>query len=170
MWQWELLSEEEDALLCIQHWIKTWSCLFPSESVSLSLHGCISLSASESEVLSPLAAVHMYVDSFCHCNSIITVQDAVMKQVSSWNQNDSCICRWVWFPLMTKDNLFVRDYVFSNRIVVHGERFARAVVPYSAKPFNFQMEYQLTEEQVTGCVCCEMWSYMIGLTKAAKSK
>ncbi|KAM8754629.1 deoxyribonuclease gamma-like isoform 1-T1 [Acanthopagrus schlegelii] len=34
-----------------------------------------------------------------------------------------------------------------DRIVVHGERFARAVVPYSAKPFNFQMEYRLTEEQ-----------------------
>ncbi|XP_030278920.1 deoxyribonuclease gamma-like [Sparus aurata] len=34
-----------------------------------------------------------------------------------------------------------------DRIVVHGERFARAVVPFSAKPFNFQMEYRLTEEQ-----------------------
>lgn len=37
----------------------------------------------------------------------------------------------------------------SNRIVVHGERFARAVVPFSAKPFNFQVEYRLTEDQVT---------------------
>lgn len=36
-----------------------------------------------------------------------------------------------------------------NRIVVHGERFASAVVPASAKPFNFQLEYQLTEEQVS---------------------
>lgn len=34
-----------------------------------------------------------------------------------------------------------------DRIVVHGERFARAIVPFSAKPFNFQMEYRLTEEQ-----------------------
>lgn len=34
-----------------------------------------------------------------------------------------------------------------DRIVVNGERFARAVVPFSAKPFNFQMEYRLTEEQ-----------------------
>lgn len=39
----------------------------------------------------------------------------------------------------------------SNRIVVHGEKFARAVVPFSAKPFNFQTEYGLTEEQVTTC-------------------
>lgn len=34
-----------------------------------------------------------------------------------------------------------------DRIVVHGERFARAVVPFSAKPFNFQVEYRLTEDQ-----------------------
>ncbi|XP_056896499.1 deoxyribonuclease-1-like 1 isoform X3 [Takifugu flavidus] len=34
-----------------------------------------------------------------------------------------------------------------DRIVVHGQRFANAVVPLSAKPFNFQMEYHLTEEQ-----------------------
>uniref|UniRef100_A0A8C4HZY7 Deoxyribonuclease-1-like 1 n=1 Tax=Dicentrarchus labrax TaxID=13489 RepID=A0A8C4HZY7_DICLA len=34
-----------------------------------------------------------------------------------------------------------------DRIVVHGESFDRAIVPSSAKPFNFQMEYQLTEEQ-----------------------
>ncbi|XP_041656391.1 deoxyribonuclease-1-like 1 [Cheilinus undulatus] len=34
-----------------------------------------------------------------------------------------------------------------DRIVVHGETFARAVVPTSAKPFNFQKEYRLSEEQ-----------------------
>nr|XP_046253965.1 deoxyribonuclease-1-like 1 isoform X2 [Scatophagus argus]XP_046253966.1 deoxyribonuclease-1-like 1 isoform X3 [Scatophagus argus] len=34
-----------------------------------------------------------------------------------------------------------------DRIVVHGERFARAIVPFSAKPFNFQMEYRLREEE-----------------------
>ncbi|KAM4737657.1 deoxyribonuclease-1-like 1 [Anableps anableps] len=34
-----------------------------------------------------------------------------------------------------------------DRIVVHGENFNRAVVPSSAKPFNFQQEYRLTEEQ-----------------------
>ncbi|CAF93174.1 unnamed protein product, partial [Tetraodon nigroviridis] len=34
-----------------------------------------------------------------------------------------------------------------DRIVVHGQRFASAVVPSSAKAFNFQMEYGLTEEQ-----------------------
>ncbi|TMS16349.1 Deoxyribonuclease gamma [Larimichthys crocea] len=34
-----------------------------------------------------------------------------------------------------------------DRIVVNGESFARAVVPLSAKPFNFQKEYRLTEEQ-----------------------
>lgn len=34
-----------------------------------------------------------------------------------------------------------------DRIVVHGERFARAVVPFSAKPFDFQKEYKLTEDQ-----------------------
>lgn len=36
-----------------------------------------------------------------------------------------------------------------HRIVVHGPRFASAVVPSSAKAFNFQLEYQLTEEQVS---------------------
>lgn len=34
-----------------------------------------------------------------------------------------------------------------DRIVVHGENFVRAIVPSSAKPFNFQREYRLTEEQ-----------------------
>lgn len=34
-----------------------------------------------------------------------------------------------------------------DRIVVHGETFARAVVPNSAKPFNFQKEYRLQEDQ-----------------------
>lgn len=34
-----------------------------------------------------------------------------------------------------------------DRIVVHGEKFVRAIVPSSAKPFNFQREYRLTEEQ-----------------------
>ncbi|XP_015252298.1 PREDICTED: deoxyribonuclease-1-like [Cyprinodon variegatus] len=34
-----------------------------------------------------------------------------------------------------------------DRIVVHGETFNKAVVPSSAKPFNFQQEYSLTEEQ-----------------------
>ncbi|KAM6924456.1 deoxyribonuclease-1-like 1 [Xenentodon cancila] len=34
-----------------------------------------------------------------------------------------------------------------DRIVVNGQTFNRAVVPSSAKPFNFQMEYGLTEDQ-----------------------
>ncbi|KAM6981899.1 deoxyribonuclease-1-like 1 [Tautogolabrus adspersus] len=34
-----------------------------------------------------------------------------------------------------------------DRIVVHGETFARAIVPFSAKPFNFQTEYRLSEDQ-----------------------
>ncbi|XP_056278647.1 deoxyribonuclease-1-like 1 [Pseudoliparis swirei] len=34
-----------------------------------------------------------------------------------------------------------------DRIVVHGERFARAVVPLSARAFNFQLEYRLSEDQ-----------------------
>ncbi|XP_068184857.1 deoxyribonuclease-1-like 1 [Antennarius striatus] len=34
-----------------------------------------------------------------------------------------------------------------DRIVVHGERFNQAIVPLSAKPFDFQMEFKLTEEQ-----------------------
>lgn len=37
----------------------------------------------------------------------------------------------------------------ANRIVVNGETFHRAIVPASAKPFNFPEEYGLTEEQVT---------------------
>uniref|UniRef100_A0A672YXH5 Deoxyribonuclease n=1 Tax=Sphaeramia orbicularis TaxID=375764 RepID=A0A672YXH5_9TELE len=34
-----------------------------------------------------------------------------------------------------------------DRIVVHGEKFYQQVVPSSAKPFDFQAAYQLTEEQ-----------------------
>uniref|UniRef100_A0A3Q0RBI9 Deoxyribonuclease n=1 Tax=Amphilophus citrinellus TaxID=61819 RepID=A0A3Q0RBI9_AMPCI len=34
-----------------------------------------------------------------------------------------------------------------DRIVVNGETFHRAILPSSAKPFNFQVEYRLTEEQ-----------------------
>lgn len=34
-----------------------------------------------------------------------------------------------------------------DRIVVHGDRFLRAVVPFSAQPFDFANEYQITEEQ-----------------------
>ncbi|KAF6732354.1 Deoxyribonuclease gamma [Oryzias melastigma] len=34
-----------------------------------------------------------------------------------------------------------------DRIVVHGETFNRAIVPSSAKAFNFQEEYSLTEKQ-----------------------
>nr|XP_020472851.1 deoxyribonuclease gamma-like [Monopterus albus] len=34
-----------------------------------------------------------------------------------------------------------------DRIIVHKGSFASTVVPSSAKPFNFQMEYRLTEEQ-----------------------
>ncbi|KAF7663930.1 hypothetical protein LDENG_00194720 [Lucifuga dentata] len=34
-----------------------------------------------------------------------------------------------------------------DRIVVHGQEFAAATVPNSAQPFNFQRQYQLSEEQ-----------------------
>ncbi|KAM4563958.1 deoxyribonuclease-1-like 1 isoform 2-T3 [Odontesthes bonariensis] len=34
-----------------------------------------------------------------------------------------------------------------DRIVVNGDTFNGAVVPFSAKPFDFQTEYRLTEEQ-----------------------
>lgn len=51
----------------------------------------------------------------------------------------------------------------SNRIVVHGERFARAVVPFSAKPFNFQVEYRLTEDQVTRRVSDWSGVYVLNL-------
>ncbi|XP_017568221.1 deoxyribonuclease-1-like 1 [Pygocentrus nattereri] len=34
-----------------------------------------------------------------------------------------------------------------DRIVVHGDHFLRAVVPFSARPFNFAREYHLTEEE-----------------------
>ncbi|XP_028308366.1 deoxyribonuclease-1-like 1 isoform X2 [Gouania willdenowi] len=34
-----------------------------------------------------------------------------------------------------------------DRIVVHGNTFQRSVVPFSAKPFNFQKEFRLTEDQ-----------------------
>ncbi|XP_008316572.1 deoxyribonuclease-1-like 1 isoform X1 [Cynoglossus semilaevis] len=34
-----------------------------------------------------------------------------------------------------------------DRIVVNGEAFAREIVPMSARPFNFQREYRLTEDE-----------------------
>ncbi|KAG9335545.1 hypothetical protein JZ751_004512 [Albula glossodonta] len=34
-----------------------------------------------------------------------------------------------------------------DRIVVHGESFLKAIVPYSAKPFKFDAMFHLTEEQ-----------------------
>ncbi|KAM9855354.1 deoxyribonuclease-1-like 1 isoform 2-T3 [Aulostomus maculatus] len=34
-----------------------------------------------------------------------------------------------------------------DRIVLHGKKFFGAVVPSSAKPFNFQLEYKLTEDE-----------------------
>ncbi|XP_072553085.1 deoxyribonuclease-1-like 1 isoform X2 [Salminus brasiliensis] len=34
-----------------------------------------------------------------------------------------------------------------DRIVVHGDVFLKAVVPFSARPFNFAREYHLTEEE-----------------------
>uniref|UniRef100_A0A6Q2XYL2 Deoxyribonuclease-1-like 1 n=1 Tax=Esox lucius TaxID=8010 RepID=A0A6Q2XYL2_ESOLU len=48
-----------------------------------------------------------------------------------------------------KDDTTVRDstHCAYDRIVVHEESFARALVPQSAKPFNFASEYGLTEEQ-----------------------
>ena len=38
--------------------------------------------------------------------------------------------------------------LISCRIVVYGDDMLAAVVPDSAKPFNFQQEYGLTYEQV----------------------
>ncbi|MBN3325817.1 DNSL3 Deoxyribonuclease, partial [Atractosteus spatula] len=35
-----------------------------------------------------------------------------------------------------------------DRIVVYGDDMLDAIVPYSAKPFNFQEEFQLTDEMV----------------------
>lgn len=37
---------------------------------------------------------------------------------------------------------------FSYRIVVYGDDMFSAVLPNSAKPFNFQKEYGMTEEMV----------------------
>lgn len=36
----------------------------------------------------------------------------------------------------------------SNRIVVYGEEMLDAIVPDSAKSFNFQVEFGLTDEEV----------------------
>ncbi len=38
--------------------------------------------------------------------------------------------------------------MFGCRIVVYGDDMLQAVVPNSAKPFNFQKAYGLSEEQV----------------------
>lgn len=35
-----------------------------------------------------------------------------------------------------------------SRIVVYGDDMLQAVVPDSAKPFNFQKQYRLSDEQV----------------------
>lgn len=34
-----------------------------------------------------------------------------------------------------------------DRIVVHGDSFLRAIVPFSAQPFNFATAYRITEEE-----------------------
>lgn len=36
----------------------------------------------------------------------------------------------------------------ASRIVVYGDDMLQAVVPNSAKPFNFQKKYRLSDEQV----------------------
>lgn len=36
----------------------------------------------------------------------------------------------------------------SNRIVVYGETMSNAIVPNSAKSFNLQQEFKLTDEEV----------------------
>lgn len=36
-----------------------------------------------------------------------------------------------------------------HRIVVYGEDMLAAIVPNSAKPFNFHKEFQMTEEMVS---------------------
>lgn len=37
----------------------------------------------------------------------------------------------------------------SDRIVVYGDDMLEAIVPNSAKPFNFQKEFSMTEEMVS---------------------
>ena len=39
-------------------------------------------------------------------------------------------------------------FVFVSRIVVYGDDMLQAVVPNSAKSFNFQKKYKLSDEQV----------------------
>ena len=43
------------------------------------------------------------------------------------------------------------DFLFwsTSRIVIYGDDMLDAVVPNSAKPFNFQIEYGLSEEDVS---------------------
>lgn len=41
-----------------------------------------------------------------------------------------------------------RGWSSSNRIVVYGETMLKAVVPGSAKSFNFQKEFKLSDEEV----------------------
>lgn len=43
------------------------------------------------------------------------------------------------------------------RIVVYGDDMLRAVKPKSAKPFNFQQEYRLTDQQV----CFGFWVFLV---------
>lgn len=60
------------------------------------------------------------------------------------------------------------------RIVVYGDDMLAAVLPNSAKPFNFQKEYGMTEEMVrflfkkkknNACNCilnpCEVWRHLL---------
>lgn len=39
--------------------------------------------------------------------------------------------------------------LFSFRIVVYGQKMINAIVPNSAKAFNFQQEYGLTQDDVS---------------------
>lgn len=72
---------------------------------------------------------------------------------TSSNLNDNTYDRWQ-HTLAHLSGCFLWDQAphdasAANRIVVYGDDMLEAVVPGSAKSFNFQTEFKLTDEQVT---------------------
>lgn len=69
------------------------------------------------------------------------------RDLDSWNSRE-----WLLDAIKCNDMILIKRQMnwlnVSHRIVVYGDDMLAAVLPNSAKPFNFQKEYGMTEEMV----------------------
>lgn len=63
------------------------------------------------------------------------------------------MCFVIWVEALEIKTLKIPSICL--RIIIHGENFARGIVPNSAGAFNFAEEYRLTEEQVRVIQICK---------------